>query len=165
MPILLHELSNESKNKLTTSPFDFKENEDIDQSCMGGNAFYFYTDITPLMYAAYSGDLALTKELVECGADLNKIDNQFNRSALMWASRYGRDKVTEYLLIKKADASYIAKARWKEDKDENAYSLSKKDSCCSIFGFWQRAEEVLGKADYDRTRTLLELDQNIMHHR
>jgi ankyrin repeat protein len=80
------------KHKLTTG-FDFDENKDIDQLHQNGSALSGFWCYTPLIYAAVCGDLVLTKELVENGAILDKIDDFFNSTALMWASKYGHDKL------------------------------------------------------------------------
>lgn len=148
--MLIKELSIESKKKLST--FCFKENLDINQELQGGNALWGFYSFTPLMYAAFQGDLNLVKELVEKGADLNKKDEFFDSTALMWAASKGQNKIVEYLLKSGADATYRSNSF---GKPQNAYSLSKKSSCCSVMGFWQRTKETLGLADFDNTQRLL----------
>jgi len=156
MQKLIKELSYESRYKLTRG-FGFDENKDIDQLNENGGALAGFWCYTPLMYAAVCGDLALTKELVENGAILDKIDDFFGSTALMWAAKYGHDKIVAYLLEKNADLTCKTKIHTSVgEEDVDALSLAKKSSCCSLYGFWQRAKEIAGYADYNRTRTLLE---------
>ena len=58
---------------------------------------------TPLILAAYLGDVAMTKVLVEAGADLNETDQA--GTALMGASFKGNTEVVRYLLSAGADKS------------------------------------------------------------
>ena len=71
----------------------------------------------------------------------------------------GRDKVVKHLLDKGADFTH--KSEYQEEL-RDAYSLSKKESCCSIVGFWQRAEKILGTADFDNTHSILNSYQKKM---
>jgi len=148
--MLVKELSTESRRKL--SAFSFKKDLDINQEMLGGNTLWGFYSFTPLMYAAFQGDLKLVKELIENGADLNKKDDFFDYTALMWAASKGHDKMVDYLLKSGADATYKTIAN---GKPQNAYSMSKKSPCCSVMGFWQRAKETLGMADFDNTCRLL----------
>ena len=150
--MLIRNLSNEAIKKLAA--FGFSKNSDINHEQEGGNALWGWYSFTPLMYAAYQGDILLVKELVINGADLNRKDEFFSFTALMWAADAGRDKVVEHLLKAGADSTHTSKYR---DKDVDAYSLSKnkQGSCCSIIGFWHKAQKVLGTADFDNTCELL----------
>lgn len=148
--MLISELSPKSIKKL--SQFGFRDNADINGEQEGGNACYGWFSFTPLMYAAYQGEADLALELIEKGAKLNEKDNFFAYTALMWAAWAGRDKVVEHLLKAGADSTYEAITRRESD---SAYSLSKKESCCSIIGFSQRIKKIIGTADFDHTREML----------
>ena len=148
--MLIKNLSNAAIKKL--SAFGFNKNSDINHERQGGNALWGWFSFTPLMYAAYQGHMDLVKELVMNGAILNLKDESFEFTALMWAAHAGKDKVVKYLLDGGADSTY--KCNY-QGKLRDAYSLAKKESCCSIVGFWQRAQKVLGTADFDNTRSIL----------
>jgi ankyrin repeat protein len=148
--MLIKNLSNEAIKKL--SAFGFNKTSSINHERQGGNALWGWLSFTPLMYAAYRGDIDLVKELIINDADLNIKDEFFEFTALMWAAYAGRDKVVKHLLDKGADFRHQSEY---QGKLRDAYSLSKKESCCSMVGFWQRAEKVLGTADFDNTRSIL----------
>lgn len=152
----ISELSTESKNKLKLCPCDFMETDDINQARDEGNPFYFFTGITPLMYAAYSGDLELTKELIAKGVNLEIKDTLLDRTALMWACANGKDDIVDYLLINGADSFHCAEKTNGPFKHQTALSLSKKDSCCSLYGFWQRTSDIVGFSNYTRAHELVE---------
>jgi DinB superfamily/Ankyrin repeats (many copies) len=52
---------------------------------------------SPLHYAAASGELSLTKRLVEQGADLARRDPIFDNAALGWAEYFHQDATASYL--------------------------------------------------------------------
>ena len=132
--------------------FGFTKEWNINDERQGGNASYGWFSFTPLMYAVYQGDLPLVKELIENKADLEKKDELFNFTALMWAALRGRYKVVSYLLTEGADIKH--KAEW-NGKMQDAYMLSKKEKCCSLIGFWQRAQKTLGIADIDKAHKVI----------
>lgn len=154
--MLISNLSNKARKKLLE--FGFTENSDINCEQEGGNALYGWFSFTPLMYAAYQGEGDIVQELVQNGAELNKTDEFFKFTALMWAAWEGRDKVVEHLLAAGADSTYESNYR---GKSCNAYSLSKKESCCSFVGFLQRVKKVVGTADVDHTHEILNPNRKI----
>jgi ankyrin repeat protein len=54
-------------------------------------------DVTPLHQAAYSGDLAMAKLLVELGADPGRPDGAFSSTPLGWAEHAHATEVADYL--------------------------------------------------------------------
>lgn len=102
------------------------------------------------MYAAYKGDLELVKELVISQAELDKKDQFFEFTALMWAAEQGKYEVISYLLINDADLKHKS-----DSSGMDAYALSKKKSCCSIQGFWQRVQKITGAADIDKAHKVI----------
>ena len=55
------------------------------------------------MFASSEGHSAAVVFLIEHGADINKFENSFDRTALILASRYGHAAVVEILITKGAD--------------------------------------------------------------
>jgi hypothetical protein len=163
MPILLSELSEQSKNKLITSVFFFNERHDIDQARQGRDAIWYYRGITPLIYAVYTGDFVLIQELVESGANLNKKDDTYGFTPLMWAARDGKHLIVEYLLAQRAEVSHIVEVPEEDGyRYDSATSLSQKDPCCSAWGFWQRKEELCTRGiNFDRTHELIVKAQQV----
>jgi len=72
---------------------------------------------TPLMAAAYKGNMDLAKLLVEKGADVNARSNK-GSTPLMAAVQYGNKEPVKFLLDNGADANA------KEEKGLNAYQLA-----------------------------------------
>lgn len=72
------------------------------------------TGATPLHYAAFNGNRAMVKLLVERGADINAPDSRFGATPAGWAIEYLRE-LGGYLGIELDDLAYaiqIGDARW-----------------------------------------------------
>lgn len=145
--MLIRELSASARKQL--SEFGFKDEDNINKEIEGGNVLGFFS-FTPLMYAAYNGYLGLVKELVKSQAELDKKDQFFEFTALMWAADQGKYEIVSYLLINDADLKHKS-----DSSGMDAYELSKKKSCCSIQGFFQRAQKIIGTGDIDKTHKLI----------
>ena len=87
--MLIKNLSNKAIKKL--SAFGFDKNSSINHERQNGNALWGWRSFTPLMYAAYRGDIDLVKELIINGADLNIKDELSEFTALMWAAYAGEE--------------------------------------------------------------------------
>lgn len=61
--------------------------------------------ITPLHRAALAGNVELADLLVEFGADVNAIDDEFSSTPLGWAARAGQGSAAQWLLDHGADAT------------------------------------------------------------
>ena len=134
--------------------FGFNKDADIDGRCHRGFEQTSWFQFTPLMYASIIGNINLVAELIQAGVDLNIKDEFYGFTALMWAAHKGQDKVVEVLLQSGADTYHRAQY---DGKKLDAYALSKKHSCCSWLGFWQRVDEMSGKANFSKTQVLLNL--------
>lgn len=58
-----------------------------------------------LMLAAQSGELANVRALIESGASVDRTDEHFGQTALMFAARAGHENIVDYLLSQGADAN------------------------------------------------------------
>lgn len=147
--MLIKELSSIARKKL--SLFGFKIEDSIDREIAGGSCLGFFS-FTPLMYAAYRGDLDLVIELVKSKAMLDTQDSFLEFTALMHAASQGKAEVVEYLLINDADIHHQSRFL---GTMQNAYTLSKKKSCYSALGLWQRAQKITGSTDMDETHKII----------
>jgi ankyrin repeat protein len=68
--------------------------------------------VTYLHKAAYLGNLEFAQLLIEFGADLNAIDEEYNSTPLGWAAKYGRVEMFQYLLTKGANPSLPVDQLW-----------------------------------------------------
>jgi ankyrin repeat protein len=55
------------------------------------------------MFATCESHSAAVAFLIENGADINKFENRFDRTALILASQYGHAAVVDILIAKEAD--------------------------------------------------------------
>jgi len=63
---------------------------------------------TELMSVAYNGDIVRLKELIKCGADVNKTRNDSGKyNALLWASQQGHVDCIKVLIESDANVNYV----------------------------------------------------------
>ena len=60
------------------------------------------TGDTALHMAAYSGNLLIAEQLIDCGADVDAVNN-YNETPLMYAARKSRSSMIRLLLQRGAD--------------------------------------------------------------
>ncbi|QYR22295.1 ankyrin repeat domain-containing protein [Paenibacillus sp. sptzw28] len=68
--------------------------------------------ITYLHKAAWLGSLEFARLLIEFGADLNAVDEEYHSTPLGWAAKYGQSGMVRYLLDKGADPRLPVDQPW-----------------------------------------------------
>lgn len=71
-----------------------------------------WVGVTYLHKAAYMGDIEVARLLLEAGADLHAVDEEYRSTPLGWAAKYGRAEMVRFLLDKGADARIPAEELW-----------------------------------------------------
>lgn len=147
----IKDLPPESRDKLIAIEFELEDDLEKEGIVSGYIYSYFFT---PLMYAVFAGDLELVKDLVEHSVNF-QTSGKGSLTPLMLAAKNGKHTIVEYLLDKGADAKRQVEY---EGRQRDAYSISKqmrKQPLCSVIGFWQKTQKILGTADITKTCEIL----------
>ncbi len=65
--------------------------------------------MTPLMFAAFTGNILIVKKLLETGADIDLADKTFGKTAIHWAAQCGQNDTIECLIANGVDINAVNK--------------------------------------------------------
>jgi hypothetical protein len=103
-------------------------------------------EFSPLMIAAWTGNLGIVKMLIDSGANVNQLSKS-GIPPILFATARGNFEVVEYLLAKGAKPDLAP------EKQLNAIQISEKLGLAEIRGLFPIAGQSIGRIESDTART------------